>query len=265
MNPNAMSLALAGLGGVALTAALLVRLTAKPSAQTTPNVTLPEVPSTAAALDATPEPTAADAANTTDNSITDNAADDPADGDEIEWQDSEDVYRPTPITALDFVRTLGLARPPAILPQQSYIFVKRGALEKIRAHLASNVQVEQGGLIVGQAFVDATLGTTLLVIHDALPAPDGIETPTFFGYTTASWHALAPQLQQMDAEWTLLGSYHSHPDMGVFLSRTDLDTQEGIFSADWQLALVIDPVRDEIGFFVGKDGQPCADWYYLEA
>lgn len=251
MNPNTMSLVLAGVGGMALTAALLARLTAKPQVQTAPNAVLTDVSSTGADLAATPETAVPDTAENL------------ADADEIEWQDCDDVYRPTPVVASDFVRTLGLTRPPIILPQQSYIFVRRSVLEKIQAHLQNNVQVEQGGLVLGQAFVDMALGATFLVVHDALPALDGIETPTFFGYTTASWQTLTPQLQQMDADWTLLGSYHSHPDMGVFLSATDLDTQEDVFSADWQLALVIDPVRDEIGFFVGKDGQPCADWYYI--
>ncbi len=180
---------------------------------------------------------------------------------DIVWQESADVYAPTEITAAEFAPTLGLARLPAILPQQSYIFVNRAALEKTQAHLRGNVEVEQGGLLLGQAFYDPLLRSYLLLIHDALPAPDGIETPTFFGYTTASWRTLAPQLQQMPVDWTVIGSYHSHPNMGVFLSQTDLDTQEEIFCADWQIALVIDPVKDEIGFFVGKDGQACAEWY----
>lgn len=182
----------------------------------------------------------------------------------MEWEDSDDIYQPTAVIASQFVRTLGLPRLPAILPQQAYIFIKHTTLEKMQAHLKTNITVEQGGLVLGQAFHDAALNTYLLIIHDALPAPDGIETPTFFGYTTASWRTLAPQLQQMDAAWTLIGSYHSHPNMGVFLSETDLDTQEDVFAADWQVAIVIDPVRNETGFFVGKDGLPCDNWYYLE-
>ena len=179
----------------------------------------------------------------------------------IEWEESADVYAPTEIIAPEFVLTLGLARPPAILPQQAYIFIHRPTLERVQAHLRGNLEVEQGGLLLGQAFFDPALRSYLLLIRDALPAPDGIETPTFFGYTTASWRSLTPQLQQMPPDWTVIGSYHSHPNMGVFLSETDLDTQEEIFCADWQIALVIDPVKDEIGFFVGKDGQKCGEWY----
>ena len=177
--------------------------------------------------------------------------------------ESEDVYTPSPVVAADFVRSLGLPRAPDILPRQGYIFLKRTAFTTMESHLKSDVTVEQGGLLIGQAFFDPVLKSYLLVIQEALPAPDGIETPTFFGYTTASWRGLLPHLQQMDASWTLIGSYHSHPDMGVFLSSTDLGTQEEIFSADWQIAAVLDPVRNEIGFFLGKEGTPCGDWYFL--
>lgn len=185
----------------------------------------------------------------------------PAEAVEIEWEESEDVYTPTAIEAARFLRGLSLPRLPAILPKQTYIFVGRGVLEAMNAHLKRDVSVEQGGLLLGQAFVDPELQTYLLLIHEALAAPDGIETPTFFGYTPASWRGMLPQLQCMEFTWTIIGSYHSHPDMGVFLSETDLGTQEEIFAADWQVAVVIDPVRDEIGFFVGRGGVPCGDWY----
>ena len=184
-----------------------------------------------------------------------------AEATEIEWEDSTDVYAPIPVEAQIFVSSLGLAGNPDILPKQSYLFVKRTVLARMDEHLKKDVSVESGGLLLGEAFFDPTLNTYLLVIHEALPAPDGIETPTFFGYTTASWRALLSPLQQMDASWTIIGSYHSHPDMGVFLSATDLSTQEDIFAADWQVAAVVDPVRNEIGFFVGKEGTPCGDWY----
>ena len=244
MNGMDSALILGSIGGVALLAAGIARLVStsgKPAANAAQTGQVADTPVA--------------------DPLSSNAVTFPGTGGEIEWQESADVYAPTKIAAAEFVSTLGLARSPAILPQQSYIFVNRAALEKTQAHLRGNVEVEQGGLLLGQAFYDPVLRSYLLLIHDALPAPDGIETPTFFGYTTASWRTLTPQLQEMPADWTIIGSYHSHPNMGVFLSETDLDTQEEIFCADWQIALVIDPVKDEIGFFVGKDGQACAEWY----
>lgn len=181
----------------------------------------------------------------------------------VTWQESKDVYKPTPIKAAELLPTLAMERPPAIRPQESYIFVRRPIFEQIQTHLKANTKVEQGGLLFGEAFHDAELNSYLLVVEAALPARGAQELPTALTYTARSWEAFVPLMQGMNQSWTLLGSYHSHPGMGVFLSRTDLDTQAEIFSQDWQSALVIDPISDESGFFVGRSGEPCSEWYLV--
>jgi len=47
----------------------------------------------------------------------------------------------------------------------------------------------------------------------------------------------------------IVGWWHSHPNFGCFLSGTDLHTQEVFFPESYQVALVVDPVRDEFQFF----------------
>ncbi len=47
----------------------------------------------------------------------------------------------------------------------------------------------------------------------------------------------------------IVGWWHSHPDLGCFLSRTDLHTQEVFFPESYQVALVVDPIRDDFQFF----------------
>lgn len=47
----------------------------------------------------------------------------------------------------------------------------------------------------------------------------------------------------------VIGWWHSHPNLGCFLSPTDLLTQKYFFSKPYQVALVIDPIRDEFEFF----------------
>ncbi len=47
----------------------------------------------------------------------------------------------------------------------------------------------------------------------------------------------------------IIGWWHSHPNLGCFLSPTDLLTQQYFFSKEYQVALVIDPVRHEFEFF----------------
>lgn len=47
----------------------------------------------------------------------------------------------------------------------------------------------------------------------------------------------------------IVGWWHSHPNFGCFLSGTDLHTQEVFFPEPYQVALVVDPIRDEFQFF----------------
>lgn len=47
----------------------------------------------------------------------------------------------------------------------------------------------------------------------------------------------------------IVGWWHSHIDLGCFLSSTDIHTQEYFFPEPYQVALVIDPIRDEYKFF----------------
>ncbi len=181
----------------------------------------------------------------------------------IEWEEEEEVYQPESIACQAFLATLNLPDLPAPEPHKTLLLMRREAWNNVRAHLQRNLKVEQGGLLVGRALYDKTLPYTILLLEEAWEAPQGIETSHSFSYTSETWQALFPHLQQMPPNWTILGSYHSHPNLGVFLSRTDLETQETIFPHAWQMALVIDPVREEVGFFVGRDGKPCKAWAIL--
>lgn len=179
---------------------------------------------------------------------------------EIEWSEQEDVYRPRPIQAHAFLAGFDAARVPPLRRGASCCLVRKSAYTRIQAHLGSDTRIELGGLLVGEAFYDAELDLYCLVVEEALPAHEGAGTAITFSYTEATWRTLSPQLQSLPAGWTLLGSYHSHPGMGVFLSSTDLETQRDVFFHDWQIALVIDPISHAVGFFLGAEGHPCNNW-----
>ena len=53
----------------------------------------------------------------------------------------------------------------------------------------------------------------------------------------------------MDDGESIVGWYHSHLDIGCFMSPTDIATQNGLFGGECGFALVIDPVRKEIKIF----------------
>jgi proteasome lid subunit RPN8/RPN11 len=47
----------------------------------------------------------------------------------------------------------------------------------------------------------------------------------------------------------IIGWWHSHPNLGCFLSSTDLLTQRYFFPKEYQVALVLDPIRNEFEFY----------------
>lgn len=182
----------------------------------------------------------------------------------VVWEEREDVYRPVVVDVMEIMRTLVLSSAPEIKAGQSVILLRQAAWDGLQNHLRRDLRVEQGGLLMGQAFHDVRRGSYLILIERAVEAQAGVETAVRFEYTSATWEALMPQLQELPSDWTIVGSYHSHPNLGVFLSPTDLETQEGIFAQDWQIALVVDPIRNETGFFLGRTGIPCLHWHIIE-
>jgi proteasome lid subunit RPN8/RPN11 len=53
----------------------------------------------------------------------------------------------------------------------------------------------------------------------------------------------------------VVGWYHTHPGLDIFLSEWDLMIHRNFFRQEWQVALVVDPHQDAGGFFVwaGED------------
>ena len=183
-----------------------------------------------------------------------------SESEEISWSEQEDVYRPQRVHAAELLATLPLNQPLNLRRGETCCVVRRFAFAKIQEHLRSDMRIELGGLLAGEAFYDPEQEQYVVVVEEALPAYGGEGTALTFSYTEATWQALSPQLDGLPTTWTLLGSYHSHPGMGVFLSSTDLETQRSVFFHDWQIALVIDPISSAVGFFFGAEGHRCTHW-----
>ncbi len=52
---------------------------------------------------------------------------------------------------------------------------------------------------------------------------------------------------------SVVGWYHSHPNLGVFFSGTDRRTQAAFFKQPYSLGFVVDPIRMEDMWFAGPD------------
>jgi proteasome lid subunit RPN8/RPN11 len=117
---------------------------------------------------------------------------------------------------------------------------------------------EVAGILLGTTSHD---NQAIKVSHIAI-AVDEDSSPVHFKFTYSVWDDLIDQMERMSREageeLLLLGWYHTHPNMSVFLSRYDLRTHRD-FHRPYQFALVLAPKRGSAdtgaGFFCNRGGE----------
>lgn len=165
---------------------------------------------------------------------------------QIVWVDSEDVYKPIPKPFSEFTNERGISF------QEAQVYIKKDALQNLRTHLKSNLRVEQGGILFGNAYQDPSSKTIYVEITAAVAAPATIGTSAHLDFTPGSWTGIMDYARVEHPKENIVGWYHSHPNIGVFMSGTDMRTQQAFFYHPWCLSIVCDPVRRTIGYFLGK-------------
>jgi proteasome lid subunit RPN8/RPN11 len=119
---------------------------------------------------------------------------------------------------------------------------------------------EVAGILLGTTSKDNQI---IKVSHIAI-ARDEDSSPVHFKFTYSVWDDLIDQMERFSRKagesLLLLGWYHTHPNMAVFLSRYDLRTHRD-FHRPYQFALVLAPklgtAETSVGFFVNRgEGTP---------
>jgi proteasome lid subunit RPN8/RPN11 len=125
------------------------------------------------------------------------------------------------------------------------------------AHAGSDLEHEVGGALVGGYRRDRATGRPYIVIEAALPARHTRQGRSYLTFTHDSLVDLHEELEARYPRKVVVGWYHTHPGMDIFLSGYDLWLHEHFFPFSWQVALVIEPHARHGGFFVrGPGGQP---------
>ena len=85
-------------------------------------------------------------------------------------------------------------------------------------------------------------------VQSSVQAVDAHESRGSLTFTQDSWTHIYEELDSLPG-MVIVGWYHSHPDFGIFLSEQDLFIHRNFFSDPRQIALVLDPIRNEHGVF----------------
>jgi proteasome lid subunit RPN8/RPN11 len=128
------------------------------------------------------------------------------------------------------------------------VFVDLDAMQDMEDHALSDTGVELGGVMLGGQHRDEA-GQPFVLVTDSLRARHYESTKGSFKFTHDTWSEITRARDEFPDELQMVGWYHTHPDWGVFLSGMDLFICDHFFNKPLDVALVIDPCRQDRGFF----------------
>jgi proteasome lid subunit RPN8/RPN11 len=162
------------------------------------------------------------------------------------------------------------------------VFMTQPAYARIHVHAASDLDNEVGGILVGKWCLDKASETRFIVIEKVLPALYTEHSGVHLTFTQDSIVHYHEVIDQRYMGKLIVGWYHTHPHMGVFLSDYDTWLHNHFFNEPWQVALVVEPCYCLGGFFIrqtegnldstryfgfyemnGKRGRSCVHWQNL--
>jgi proteasome lid subunit RPN8/RPN11 len=132
---------------------------------------------------------------------------------------------------------------------QVRIFLTQSAYQRCMAHSLSDTVHEVGGALVGEVRYDAERAQTYVVIQETLPAAFTDSSETHLTFTRDTLIDFSNRIDALFPDKRIVGWYHTHPRLGVFLSGYDTFLHRHFFPDPTQVALVIDPYYRKAGFF----------------
>jgi proteasome lid subunit RPN8/RPN11 len=129
------------------------------------------------------------------------------------------------------------------------VFMTRPAYIRVCVH-ACSASIEVGGALVGDWCMDRKTGEQFVIVKHVLPARFTRQGAVYLTFTQDSIVDLHDQIEKRFPGERIVGWYHTHPQMGVFLSHYDTWLHSHFFPEPWQVALVVEPFSSVAGFFI---------------
>jgi proteasome lid subunit RPN8/RPN11 len=133
------------------------------------------------------------------------------------------------------------------------VFVTSEAFIQFTEHSRIDLENEVGGGLVGSWHIDARTEEQFVLVEGVIPARFTRQGSAFLTFTQDTLVAMNEDLEERFPGKQLVGWYHTHPRMGIFLSHYDLFIHDHFFSEPWQVALVLEPHTTIGGFFIRQE------------
>ncbi len=129
------------------------------------------------------------------------------------------------------------------------VFLTQPAYSRICLHSVSDMDNEVGGILVGDWCIDDN-GLQFIVVEHAIPAQHTLQSSVHLTFTQDSLVEIHNEIDTHFEGMKIVGWYHTHPRMGIFLSHYDTWLHKHFFPEPWQVALVIEPHSAAGGIFI---------------
>ncbi len=138
------------------------------------------------------------------------------------------------------------------------LYIVEDVARAIDAHVRDRARAgeEALGLLVGDWALDGG-GAAYTVALDA-PTGELAGTRVSVRFRPEGLDQVAGALDTLDYDHLVVGWYHSHLDLGCFMSDVDVRTQRVGFPHAHQVAVVVDAFRGEVAAFANLPGRPGA-------
>lgn len=133
-----------------------------------------------------------------------------------------------------------------------HVFLRQETLQEIIDYSKTNLSEELGGVMPGTLYEHR--GIKYIEMHGYIRAA-GESGRAQYKFTHDAWSLISRERETRFNDAVLVGWHHTHPGYGVFLSHYDRFIHGNFFNLPWQVALVVDPRADTLGFFQWKDNE----------
>jgi len=135
------------------------------------------------------------------------------------------------------------------------LVVTQEVLLRVNEHVSQSLERELGGFLLGNRYRCPNTLREYVIIDQFSPAKFAESTEVKLAFTHEAWAQLSDELSGKFLGKLLVGWYHSHPRMDVFLSSHDMEIQAERFQEPWMTALVLEPEKHRGGFFSAREGR----------
>ncbi|MEW6097418.1 MAG: Mov34/MPN/PAD-1 family protein [bacterium] len=141
------------------------------------------------------------------------------------------------------------------------IFIDTDTFLDVRKHAQKRTDREVGGFLIGDAMQEKE--NLFIQITHLMKVQEIQHKSGEFIFTHGVWKMIDSIMSERYPDKQLLGWYHTHPGIGLFLSPEDKFIQNNFFNHPWQVTLVLDPLTKYQLFYYSKNKKLVNIGFYI--